>query len=315
MVMPNAGPLAANPNGAKPDDLPLLGMAAGGAAFFLLSIMTLCAKLLSDRHNVIDIAFWRNVIAVLPFAAIILLFKRRDILTIHSKPRIIIVRSLVGTMNIMFVFGTFSLLPLADATAIIFTAALFTPVLGFFVLGEHVGPYRWSAVVAGFIGVLIVAQPGGDWNLTGVGMGLVAAFFQAVLASMLRLLGRSEQPETMTFYFLLIGFLLLLPAMPFFATAPTREEILPLIGLGLSGSLMQFMLSVAYKYAPAALVSPFNYTQIIWAMLFGWAIFGDWPSAHILIGAVIIIASSLIVILRERYLARKGRLPRPAAGD
>jgi drug/metabolite transporter (DMT)-like permease len=120
----------------------------------------------------------------------------------------------------------------------------------------------------------------------------------------------------MTFYFLLIGFALRAPVMPFTATAPTRAEIIPLIGLGLSGMLMQLLLSVAYKYAPAALVSPFNYTQIIWAMLFGWAIFGDWPAANVFIGAGIIIASSLIVILRERYLARKGRLPRPPAeGD
>jgi drug/metabolite transporter (DMT)-like permease len=317
MVMPNAGRLAANPNGAKPGDLPLLGMAAAVCAFFLLSIMTLCAKILSERHSVADIAFWRNVIALLPFLAVILIFpRRRDMVVIHSRPGIIIFRSMIGTMNIMFVFGTFAMLPLADATAIIFTAVLFTPVLGFFVLGERVGPYRWSAVVAGFIGVLIVAQPQGDWNLPGIALGLVAAFFQAVLASMLRLLGQSERPETMTFYFLLIGFALLAPFMPFTATAPTRAEIVPLIGLGLSGMLMQLLLSMAYKYAPAALVSPFNYTQIIWAMLFGWAIFGDWPAANVFIGAGIIIASSLIVILRERYLARKGRLPRPPAeGD
>jgi drug/metabolite transporter (DMT)-like permease len=315
MAMPNAGPVAANPNGAKNDDLPLIGMSAAAGAFFLLSIMTLCAKVLSERHNVAEIAFWRNAIAILPFLAVIFLFNRRDILTVNSKPRIMITRSVVGTMNIMFVFGTFALLPLADATAIIFTAALFTPVLGFFLLGEHVGPYRWSAVIVGFIGVLVVAQPGGEWNVAGIALGLTAAFFQAILASMLRLLGKSEQPETMTFYFLLIGFTLLAPAMPFIATLPTRNEILPLIGLGLSGCAMQFLLSVAYKYAPAALVSPFNYTQIVWAILFGWAFFGDWPAPNILIGAAIIIASSFIVILRERYLARKGRLARPAAGD
>lgn len=313
--MPNAGPVAAAPNGAKHDDLPLLGMSAAAGAFFLLSIMTLCAKLLAERHNVAEIAFWRNAIAILPFLAVIFLLGRRDILKVHSRRGIMITRSLVGTMNIMFVFGTFALLPLADATAIIFTAALFTPVLGFFVLGERVGPYRWSAVVLGFIGVVIVAQPGGDWNFAGITLGLTAAFFQAVLASMLRLLGQSERPETMTFYFLFIGFTLLAPAMPFVATVPERSEILPLIGLGLSGALMQFLLSVSYKYAPAALVSPFNYTQIVWAIFFGWAFFSDWPAPNILIGSAIIIASSLIVILRERYLARKGRLARPAAGD
>src|SRR5262245_60410758 len=103
MTMPNAGAVAATPNGAKHKDLPLLGMSAAAAAFFLLSIMTLCAKLLSDRHNVAEIAFWRNIIAIVPFLAVIFLFGRRDILVIRSKPRIMITRSVVGTMNIMFV--------------------------------------------------------------------------------------------------------------------------------------------------------------------------------------------------------------------
>ncbi|NJM34737.1 MAG: DMT family transporter [Rhodomicrobium sp.] len=185
------------------------------------------------------------------------------------------------------------------------------PVLGFFFLSEKVGPYRWSAVLIGFVGVLLVAQPGGGWNALGMACGLTAAFLNAVLGTMLRLLGRTETPETMTFYFLLMGALILLPAMPFIGTVPERGEIGLLVGLGLSGGLMQFLLSTAFKYAPAALASIFSYTQIIWAVFFGWAVFGDWPAVNILIGAAIIIASSIIVILRERYLARKGKLPRP----
>ena len=311
MTMPNASAAATTPNGAGSSDSPLLGMTAAAAAFGLLSVMTLFAKLLSAHHHVIEIAFWRNIIAIVPFLAIIA-FGRRDILTIHSKPRVLLVRSVVGTLNIMFMFGAFSLLPLADATSLIFTSSLFVPVLGFLFLGEHVGPYRWTAIAIGFIGVLWVAQPGGaEWNVLGVALGLIAAFFNAVLGTMLRLLGRTERPETMTFYFLLIGAVMLVPVMPFIATMPTHDEIGLLIGLGLSGSLMQFLLSTAFKYAPAALASVFSYTQIIWATLFGWAVFGDWPASNILIGAAIIITSSVIVILRERYLARKGRLPRP----
>ena len=315
MNLPVSGHAADDPNGVKPDDSPLVGMMAAAGAFCLLSVMSLFAKLLSETHHVIEIAFWRNIIAFLPFLAIVFLFGRRDILKIRSKPRVLVFRSLFGTMNILFMFGAFSLLPLANVTALIFTATLFIPILGFFLLGERVGPYRWSAVAVGFVGVICVAQPGGDWNMLGVVLGLVAAFFNAVLGTLLRLLGRTEMPETMTFYFLLIGTLALAPFMPFLGTMPARDEIGLLIGLGISGCLMQFLLSVAFKNAPAALVSIFNYTQIIWATLFGWAVFGDWPSLNILIGAAIIIASSLIVVLRERYLARKGRLPRPAAGD
>jgi drug/metabolite transporter (DMT)-like permease len=317
MAVINSDRSADTTGGARSTDSPLLGMAAAVAAFFCLNVMSLFAKLLSDTHHVVDIAFWRNLIALLPFFVTIVILGRWDTLKIHSNARVIIIRSLVGTLNILLVFGAFSLLPMAHATALIFASSLFTPVLGFLVLGEHVGPYRWSAVIVGFAGVLIVAQPGADasWSILGVALGLAAACVNSTLGLMLRVLGRSETPETMTFYFLLIGAVMLAPTMPFVATMPARDEILLLLGLGFSGALMQIFMSTAFKYAPAALVSPITYTQIVWATLFGWTIFGDFPTRTILIGSAIIIVSSLIVLLRERHLARKGRLARPPIGE
>lgn len=296
-------------------DSPVLGMAAAIGAFGMLSTMSLFAKLLSETHNVVEIAFWRNLLAVIPFLIAIVFFRQRHILKIHSKPGVVVTRSVVATGSILCVFGAFSLLPLADATALVFTSALFVPVLGFFFLGERVGRFRWSAIVVGFIGVLLVAQPGGDWNLLGVVLGLAGAFFNAVLGTMLRLLGRTENPTTLTFYLVLTGGLLLAPFMPFIGKMPTPDEIGLLLGLGASGIAMQLLITTAFKYAPAALASVFSYTQIIWATLYGWALFGVWPAANILVGAAVIIGSSIVVILRERYLARKGALPRePAVG-
>ncbi len=290
-------------------------MAAAVGAFFMLSVMSLFAKLLSAHHHVIEIAFWRNLLALTPFLVAIVFFGQRQLLRIQSKPGIVITRSVVATASILFLFAAFSLLPMADATSLVFTAALFVPMLGFFFLGERVGLWRWSAILVGFVGVLFVAQPGGGWNLLGMIFGLCAAVLNATLSTMLRLLGRTENPTTLTFYLLLIGAILLAPIMPFVATMPGRDEIWLLIGLGISGVFMQLLLSTAFKYAPAALASVFSYTQIVWATFFGWAIFDDWPSSNILIGATIIIASSVFVVLRERYLARKGKLARPAAGE
>lgn len=308
MTINDTGLAAAGRSGNDPNDRPLLGMAAAAGAFLMLSIMALFAKLLSTTLHVTEIAFWRNVIALVPFFLIIGIFGRRDILRVHSKPRVLATRAIIGTLNILFVFGSFSLLPMANATSLIFAASLFMPMLGFFFLGEKVGPYRWSAVIIGFLGVLLVAQPGAGWNSLGVVLGIGAAFMNSVLGTLLRLLGRTEKPETTTFYFLLIGTFLLAPVMPFVWVTPSSDQIGLLIGLGLSGSLMQFLMSAAFKYAPAALAAIFNYTQIIWAVFFGWAVFGDWPAMNILIGAAIIIGSSVIVILRESYLARKGKL-------
>jgi drug/metabolite transporter (DMT)-like permease len=94
---------------------------------------------------------------------------------------------------------------------------------------------------------------------------------------------------------------------------PSAKDIVLFIALGVCGVLMQLLLSTAFKYTPAALASLFSYTQIIWATLFGWAIFGDWPAANIVIGAAIIVLASVFVVLRESYLARRGRLAHPPA--
>lgn len=297
-------------------DQPLLGIAAALGAFLMLSTMSLLAKLISARHGPVEIAFWRNLIGVLPFLVLIFAFGRRDILKVKSKPGVVITRSVVATGSVICLFGAFSLLPLADATAIIFTSALFVPIFGFLFLGERVGIYRWSAILVGFVGVLILAQPTGGWNALGVSFALAGAVMNAALGTMLRLLGRTERQDTITFYLLLIGALLLAPAMPFVGTMPARDEIGLLLALGMTGVGMQLLMSSAFKYAPAALASLFAYTQIVWATLFGWLVFGDWPEPHILIGAAIIVAASIFVVLRENYLARKGRLPRltgPAA--
>jgi drug/metabolite transporter (DMT)-like permease len=307
-------PLPASPQpqpaSANQDSI-LLGMAAAVGAFLMLSTMSLLAKIITARHGVVEVAFWRNFIGVLPFLVVIFVFGRREILAIKSKPYVVFSRSIIATASIMCLFAAFSLLPLADATALVFTSALFVPIFGFFFLGERVGPYRLSAIIVGFIGVLIIAQPTGEWNLLGVMFALSAAIFNAVLSTMLRLLGRTEHPATLTFYLMAVGGILLAPAMPFVATVPAKSEIGLLIALGLCGLGMQLLLSTAFKYTPAALAALFSYTQIIWATLFGWLIFDDWPASNIILGAAIIVVASVFVVLRESYLARKGRLARP----
>ncbi len=289
-----------------------LGMAAAVASFFMLNTMNVFAKLLSPTHSVIEVAFYRNAIAALPFAVWIFLLGRRDLLKINSRPDAIIVRSVVGTISLVATFKAFNYLPMADAQALFFMSSLFLPVMGWLFLKERVGAHRWSAVLIGFLGMLVIVRPTGAVNMTGVTFALSAALMHASLGTILRVLGRTERPETVTFYFLVIGTAMTGVAMPFVATIPQLNEIPLFIGAGISGAFAQIFLSVAFKYTPVALVTIFNYTGIVWATGYGWFIWGDWPGPPVWIGASIIVGSSLFIVWRENRLAKLARLTEPA---
>lgn len=288
----------------QPKDHPLLGMACAIAAFFMFAVMNVFAKMLSNHHHVIEIAFYRNLIALIPFLFIIYGLGKREILVIRSNPRGVVIRSVVGTVSLAATFGTFALLPLADGTAFLFTSSLLIPALGFFFLGEKVGPYRWGATIVGFLGVCVMLRPSGDINMMGVTVALSAAVLHATLQTILRHLGKTERPETVTFYFVFIGTFVAMIPMPLVFTMPTLHDIPLIIGLGVSGVFGQMLISNAYKYAQASIVTVFNYSGIIWATSFGWMFWSDWPTKEILIGGTIVIASNVFIIYREQKLAR-----------
>jgi drug/metabolite transporter (DMT)-like permease len=280
----------------------VLGMAAGMGAYFMFSVMVLFAKLLSVNHSVVEIAFYRNLIGSVPFLLVVFAFGRRDILVLRTRPALVGFRAILGSISLVVTFWAFSLMPLADTTALLFASSLFIPVLGVVFLKEFVGPYRWSAVIIGFAGVVIMARPTGAVYVLGISVALCAAFLHAVLQITLRYLGRFESPETISFYFFIIGTIVTALALPFVAVTPVTSEIPLLFGVGLSGAAAQWLLSVAYKNAPAAVVTVFNYTSIIWATLFGWMIWNEWPLPAVIAGAAIVIASNILIVWRESRL-------------
>lgn len=281
-----------------------VGMLAGAGAFLMFTIMNVFAKLLSERHSVIEIAFYRNVIAIIPFLLMIFALGDRNIMVIRTKPAFVLSRAVLGTLSLTLTFAAYAVMPMAETNALMFTASLFIPVLGVLFLDESVGVYRWSAVLVGFVGVVVMLKPSGDVYLFGVGLALSAALMQAILQVILRHLGPHERPQTVTFYFFAVGIGVTALAMPFVAVQPTMDEIPLLLGVGLSGSAAQFCLTLAFRNAPAAVVAVFNYSGIIWATLFGWLIWNDWPLPTVFIGAAIVIASNLLIIWRESRLGR-----------
>lgn len=283
-------------------------MWAAAGAFFMFTLMNVFAKFLSTNHSVIEIAFYRNLIACMPFLIAIFVFRRREILTIQSKPRAIAARAMLGTLTLITTFAAFSLMPMAETAVLLFTASLFVPVLGVAFLKERVGPYRWTAVFVGFIGVAIMVNPTGATNTLGVVFALCAALLQAMMSILLRHLGGHERPETVTFYFFIIGTFITGLAVPFVAAEPTLDEIPLFFGIGLSGAAAQWLYSIALRHTPAAIVAVFNYSSIVWAMLFGWLIWNDWPLPIVLVGSVVVIASNVLIAWRENRLRRLSRV-------
>ena len=158
-------------------DRVVYGMAASAASFLMLNTMNVFAKLLSTHHYAIEVAFYRNFIAVIPFAIYIFFFGRRDLLKIHSRFDTIVLRSTIGTISLIATFKAFNALPMADAQALFFTSSLFVPILGYFLLKEKVGPYRWSAVLIGFLGMLVMVRPSGAVNLAGAGFAHIGCAY------------------------------------------------------------------------------------------------------------------------------------------
>lgn len=283
----------------------MIGVAAALAAYFLLSVMNMFAKLLGDHHHPLEVGFYRNLIALIPFLLWAMAAGFGQLKT--RKFGGIALRSVVGTVSLVVTFAAYIAMPMADTTAFLFTSSLLLPVLSFFFLKEYVGPWRWGAIVTGFIGVLVMVQPTGAVNTPGVALALSAAFLHATLGTLLRYLGKTESPVVVTFYFLLIGTLGTSLPMPFVAS-PLRPELWwQYLGLGLSGALAQFLLATAFRHAQAAAVTVFNYSGILWATLFGWLIWNDWPAAPVLIGGGLIIACNIVIIWREQQAARKKR--------
>lgn len=272
-------------------------------AFFCFALTNAFAKLLSDTHHVVELVFWRNLIVFIPLVIFIMTTRKFDILK-TKKPIAIFTRAIMATATLGVTFTSYKILPMADATVLLFAASLVLPILGFLFLKEHVGPYRWIAIIIGFCGVAYMAQPSGQVVMIGIIAGLTAALMQAIMMTIARYI-KTENPMTSTFYLISLGTILPAFIIPFF-WQPIAFTNAPLfLGMGITGGIAQLCIVNAFKNAPAALVAALNYTGIIWATgldIFIWNYIPGWP---VFIGGGVIITSSLFIIYRERLHAKR----------
>lgn len=267
-------------------------------AFLCFVVTNAFAKSLADKHHVIEMVFYRNLIVFVPFIAYIVIRKKFDLLK-TNKPVAVISRALIAVATLGVTFTSYKILPMADATVLLFTASLLLPALGAIFLKEHIGPYRWGAIFIGFGGVAFMAQPSGKIFIIGIIAGLLAAFMQAVMMTIARYI-KTENPLTATFYLIALGTIIPLFAMPFIWQPIMERELLLFLGMGITGGLAQICIVNAFKYASTAIVGALNYTSIIWASGLDIIIWNTSISVNVIIGAVIIIAANLFILYRER---------------
>jgi drug/metabolite transporter (DMT)-like permease len=217
-----------------------------------------------------------------------------------DKPILQIIRPgfLVCSISSLFVGLTY--LPLAEATAIGFVAPLFITVLSVPILKEKVGMHRWSAVIVGLIGVIIIVRPGGSfWHLVSI-MPLIGALFFALFQILTRLLSTTEKTHTTLFYTGLGGLGWSSLIMPFVWVTPTPIHILVFVATGILGALAHLCMINAFDYAEASLLAPYNYTKLLWVSVFGYFVFDDIPSFEMWVGALVIVSAGLYVLYREK---------------
>jgi drug/metabolite transporter (DMT)-like permease len=216
-----------------------------------------------------------------------------------------VLRGLLGMGGGFCAFFAYSRVPLADAYSMIFATPLLITALSVPILGEHVGWRRWSAVAVGFVGVLIMLRPG----VAHIGIGslsaLAAACFSACAILLVRKLSATESTASIALYSNLTVVLVMATLLPAGGILPSTGDALLMAAAGLVGGTALLVLIAAYRRVPAALVAPFQYTQMLWAILLGFLIWGDLPDPAKLFGAVIVAASGLFVVYRETALGRR----------
>ena len=219
-----------------------------------------------------------------------------------KRPMVHLTRSVLGISSMFCYFEALTLLPLAEAITLYYTAPIAATMLSAMFLREHVGPRRWAAVAVAFVGLLIVVQPGGAEHLSplGVTLGLMGAMMLGMVTVTLRQIATTENTAAIAFWFTVFGALVGASLLPFFNQPHDARTYVLLLASGLTGGMGQLAMTASLRYAPVSVVAPLDYGQIVWTVLIGWAVFGTTPLLTTIVGAVLITASGIYTAYRER---------------
>jgi drug/metabolite transporter (DMT)-like permease len=287
--------------------MPVLGIALKLASIVVFSGMTVCIKILGRDIPSGQTIFVRGLISVVVLA--LLAWRTEGLHLLKTRNwRSHALRSLSGTFSMFCLFAAVTMIPLADLTAITFTAPMFLTVLAMVFLGERIHRFRWTALGVGFVGVLVTIGP----HLTfahgaslGIGLALANAVFSAIAMVFLRSMSSGEHAITITFYFsltfMVCAALTAVQGWPM----PTPLQWLLIVLAGLFGVFGQLLMTYSYRYAEASTIAPLDYSNMIMAILLGYLFFDEIPSLSIWLGAPLIVGAGLLILWREYSLKKQ----------
>lgn len=286
---------------------PLLGIALKLASVVSFSGMALCVKFLGQDVPVGQTIFARGLISVV--ILVLIAWSTGELHLLKTRNwRSHALRSLSGTISMFCLFVAVASIPLADVTAITFTAPMFLTVLAMIFLGERIHRFRWTALGVGFIGVIIMVGPHLSFS-EGGSLGVLAALgnalFSALAMVFLRSMSAGEHAITITFYFSLT--FMSCAALTAFQgwVMPTPAQWFFIVLAGLFGILGQLLMTYSYRYAEASTIAPLDYTNMIMAVILGYLFFGEIPSLSVWIGAPLVVGAGLIILWREYHLKKQ----------
>ena len=298
---------------AKPATGDRIGFGIGCAlvGLFGMAVMDACAKFLGAGYAISQIILARNGFGLLTILTFVVFSSGGLAVLRPRRPALLLARACANLSAAFLFFTGLRYMPLADAFAIAFAAPLFITALSVPVLGEHVGIRRWAAVIFGFLGVLVVVQPGTSAFRVEALLPLGAALCYAVAMLIGRKQTRYLSTSAILFWPSLIIVAVTLAMMPSQWQTPTLPDLGLFVFMGVVGTAGMMLITQGYRFAPAAVIAPFDYSVLLWGVIFGWVIWRDVPGTNVWLGSAMLIVSGLYILHRE---TRKPKPVQPPSG-
>ena len=272
------------------------------------SIMDLIVKW-SDSYPLGQVIFFRGFFGVVLY---FLIMPKDRIKNFYytKRPGLHFLRCFFGLIALLAIFTALRNLPLATVVSISFAAPIFTTILSIFLLSEKVGLFRWIAVLVGFIGIIIITEPGlSSLNIYFI-YPVIFCLGMSYVAITIRQLSTSEPVWLISLYFSVTITLASFFTIPYGWIMPDIKDLILLVSIGIFGGAANLWLSQSYKFSEVSLVTPLKYLALVFAIIFGYIIWNEVPSVKTLIGAFLVITSSIIIFRREITLKKQVTIPR-----